>query len=73
MVFNTMSFDEFMRRVDYTIGGALGISYLDLPDYDYLSLFRAGFTVVEAAKEAVTAAGLDAGTVEAIFASEDMQ
>jgi len=49
-----MSFEEWMQAVDQVVGSiAFGLSFYDLPDIDYRSLYDAGETAQTAAEEAL--------------------
>ena len=48
-----LAFDEWMHRVDAEIGRRTGLSSADLPDCNYRDWFDDGYTVREAAQEAI--------------------
>ena len=52
-----MTFEQWMSKVDRILEYNLGISYRDLPDIDYRSLFESETTAREAAIIAIKNAG----------------
>lgn len=52
-------FAEWMTDVDRTITQITGLSYLDLPDWNYAEAFRGGMDSLDAAEEVLLEAGFD--------------
>ena len=52
-----MTFEQWMDKIDRILEYNLGISYRDLPDIDYRSLFESEVPAIEAAAIAIKNAG----------------
>ena len=51
------TFEEYMEAVDQVTYSIVGLSYLDIEDYDYRRDYESNVSPVRAAKEALREAG----------------